>query len=214
MVKNFIRQRGASRLGAPAVLTGTGMAFPWLLFREIRFSGGTVEDLDLTVDLVRRGLRPVFVQGATILSEPAAQPSAMMQRDRWERGFLSTARRASLPLFGDHLRTGKLSLLWLAFHLLTPPLALLVLLACLSGLLLGILYTFGGMSAGPLAVHLGLLVAIAGLAAAAWATHGRAYVSPSTILKIPLYVLWKLPIYARVLLGAEQRWERTDRGGR
>jgi hypothetical protein len=35
----------------------------------------------------------------------------------------------------------------------------------------------------------------------------------ATVLKIPLYVLWKLPIYARMLLGAEQKWNRTDRSG-
>jgi cellulose synthase/poly-beta-1,6-N-acetylglucosamine synthase-like glycosyltransferase len=214
MVKNYIRQRGAARLGAPAMLTGTGMAFPWAIFDQLSFSGGSVEDLDLTVDLAGRGIRPVFVPDATISSQAAGLSSAVLQRDRWERGFLSAARQAALPLFGQFLRTGRASLLWLALHLLTPPLALLVLLASLAAVLLGILHVFAGMSAGPFAVQLGLLLVIAALVGAAWVTNGRPYVSLRTVLKIPLYVLWKLPIYTRMLLGAERSWNRTDRSGR
>jgi cellulose synthase/poly-beta-1,6-N-acetylglucosamine synthase-like glycosyltransferase len=213
MVKNDIRQRGGARLGAPAMLTGTGMAFPWAVFNGMSLSGGSVEDLDLTVELVRRGIQPVFVPDATVLSEPAGLAASVMQRDRWERGFVSAARRASLPLFGLFARTGRVPPLWLALHLLTPPLALLVLLASLAAVLLGALHILAGMSAGPLAVQLGLLFLIAALVGAAWATKGRPYVSLATVLKIPLYVLWKLPIYARMLLGAEQKWNRTDRSG-
>src|SRR5438067_1718063 len=29
LVKNVVRPRGLARLGAPCLLTGTGMAFPW-----------------------------------------------------------------------------------------------------------------------------------------------------------------------------------------
>lgn len=214
MVKNSIRQRGAARLGAPAVLTGAGMAFPWPVFSAMDFSGGSVEDLDLTIDLVRRGVQPIFLAGAMVLSEPAGPAASAMQRDRWERGFVSAAREGALPLLRLFLRTGRMPLLWLGLHLLTPPLALLVLAAGASAGMLGMLHAFAGMSVGPLAAQLGLLALVAALVGAAWAVEGRSYVSARTILKVPLYVLWKLPIYARLLLGAERGWNRTDRSGR
>jgi cellulose synthase/poly-beta-1,6-N-acetylglucosamine synthase-like glycosyltransferase len=211
MVKNHVRQLGASRLGAAAVLTGTGMAFPWAIFEEMKFSGGSVEDLDLTVELIGAGLEPVFVPDATVLSEPAGPSAAVMQRDRWERGFLSAARTASLPLFKQFLQSRRLSLLWLGLHLLTPPLALLILLASLSTVLLALLHIFAGMSSGPLVVQVSFLLVIAALTGASWARAGREYVALSTLFKIPLYILWKLPIYVRMLTGAERRWNRTDR---
>jgi cellulose synthase/poly-beta-1,6-N-acetylglucosamine synthase-like glycosyltransferase len=212
MIKNEVRQLGASRLGAAAVLTGTGMAFPWTTFDSMTLSAGSVEDLDLTIDLISRGIEPVFEPDATVLSEPAALSASVMQRDRWERGFLSAARHASLPLFGRALRERKLPLLWLSLHLLTPPLALLVVLAFLSTFLLALLRVTPGMSSGPLVAQVALLLAIAALVGAAWAMKGRDYVSLATLLRIPLYILWKLPIYARMLTGAERGWNRTDRG--
>ncbi len=212
MIKNEVRQVGASRLGAAAILTGTGMAFPWAVFDRMTFSGGSVEDLDLTIELIGRGVDPIFVPDASVLSEPASASASAMQRDRWERGFLSAARHAALPLLGQFLKSGKFSQLWLGLHLLTPPLALLILLSLLSTLLLALLHTFAGMGSGPLLAQMGLLLMIALLVGTAWARKGRDYVSLSTLFKIPLYVLWKLPIYARLLTGAERKWNRTARG--
>jgi hypothetical protein len=77
--------------------------------------------------------------------------------------------------------------------------------------LLGLLYGLGSMSGGPLAVQLCIVAAITILVAASWLTRGRDYLSASTFLKIPVYIVWKLPIYARMLTGAEKRWNRTDR---
>jgi cellulose synthase/poly-beta-1,6-N-acetylglucosamine synthase-like glycosyltransferase len=211
MIKNHVRQLGASRLGAAALLTGTGMAFPWPIFDRMTFSAGSVEDLDLTIELIGRGVAPVFVPDATVLSEPAALSAAVMQRDRWERGFLSAARLSALPLFKKFLRERKLPLLWLSLHLLTPPLALLIVLASLSTFLLALLHTFAGMSPAPLFAQAGLLLTIATLVGGGWAMKGRDYVSLATLFKIPLYIFWKLPIYARMLSGAERGWNRTDR---
>ncbi len=67
------------------------------------------------------------------------------------------------------------------------------------------------MSSGPLVAQAALLLAIAALVGAAWARKGRGYVSLATLFRIPLYILWKLPIYARMLTRAERGWNRTDR---
>ena len=45
----------------------------------------------------------------------------------------------------------------------------------------------------------------------AWAVHGRDQMGVGTILRLPLYLLWKLPIYLRLIRGGETRWIRTER---
>src|SRR5206468_122211 len=48
VVKNLYRSRGMTRMGGSALLTGTGMAFPWRLFATADLgSGSLVEDLGL-----------------------------------------------------------------------------------------------------------------------------------------------------------------------
>ena len=40
---------------------------------------------------------------------------------------------------------------------------------------------------------------------------GRRYLRASALLRAPLYILWKLPLYAAFLRGPESRWRRTPR---
>ena len=93
----------------------------------------------------------------------------------------------------------------LALDMLVPPLALLVLLDA-AGILTAAMLA-------PIAAI--VLAALAGLAAllilAAWALYGRAQMRATTLLKIPFYIVWKLPIYAGALIGRERRWTRTSR---
>ena len=45
-LKNAVRQRGINRMGGAALLTGTGMAFPWTLFEKLPLATSKiVEDL-------------------------------------------------------------------------------------------------------------------------------------------------------------------------
>jgi hypothetical protein len=43
--------------------------------------------------------------------------------------------------------------------------------------------------------------------------HGRAQIGAATLLRVPLYLLWKIPIYLRLMRGGETRWVRTERDG-
>jgi fatty acid desaturase len=47
----------------------------------------------------------------------------------------------------------------------------------------------------------------------AWFKHGRTMLPLSTLLIAPVYVLWKLPIYMKMLLAREKKWQRTQREG-
>ena len=211
LVKNLVRQAGLARIGAPAVLTGSGMAFPWNRFADAPLAtDDIVEDLAIGVALARGGAAPLFDAGATIWTAPAAGGATIAQRTRWEHGFVSTARRVALPLVSEGLRRGRPGLVWLGLHLAVPPLALLLGVDAAALAMLAALWALGA-SAGPLAGGAALVGAVGLGVVLAWARHGRAQVSAGALARAPLYLLWKLPIYLKLVRGAETRWVRTER---
>jgi cellulose synthase/poly-beta-1,6-N-acetylglucosamine synthase-like glycosyltransferase len=213
LVKNLVRQRGGRRIGAAALLTGSGMAFPWRLFATLDLAtGNIVEDLALGVDLVRRGCPPVFEPRATIWSNPSSEGGTATQRARWEGGFLATARRFGLPLLGRGMARLDWQMLWMGLHLLTAPLTLLLVMNAAAVLLWLALWAIGAIGfAGPL-VALSLAGAVVGAVLAAWAIAGRSMLSGATLLRLPLYMAWKLALYAKIVRGREApAWIRTER---
>jgi hypothetical protein len=103
-----------------------------------------------------------------------------------------------------------LSLIAMALDLCVPPLALLVLLWLVTGLLSALLLACGG-PAGPLVVSgvsgLLLLAAIV----LGWATFGRRVIGLAQLLTAPGYALRKLPYYITWLTRRQVAWVRTDR---
>ncbi|OYW46176.1 MAG: hypothetical protein B7Z08_00275 [Sphingomonadales bacterium 32-68-7] len=211
LVKNLYRSRGMQRLGGPALLTGTGMAFPWALIARAELATGSiVEDLALGIELTRAGHPPRLVESAGVRSAPADMRDALTQRTRWEHGFLETVRGRALPLLASGLKRGSRAEVLLALHLLVPPLALLLMLA---GAALGgaAVLALAGGSVVPALVLAGLLGLALLLVLAAWVAGGRAYLSGGALLRAPLYVLWKLPVYAGFLRKRKVGWTRTPR---
>lgn len=211
LVKNLYRSRGMQRLGGAALLTGTGMAFPWKLYADADLATGSiVEDLSLGIAMTRAGRPPRLVSEAGVRSAPAALDDALAQRTRWEHGFLKTLVRQALPVLLGGVRRGSLAEFLLGLHLAVPPLALLLLMTAAALVLQAILVAVGG-SLAPLAV-LGTVTAVAlALVFAAWRGEGRAFLSGTALLRAPLYVLWKLPLYAKFLRKPETNWKRTPR---
>lgn len=211
VVKNLYRSRGMTRLGGAALLTGTGMAFPWALFERADLaSGALAEDLGLGIELTRAGHPALLVEGAAVSSAPAPPEVALVQRTRWEHGFLDTVRRSALPLLGSGLRRRSMSEFLLACHLLVPPLALLLMLA---GATLAVTLALGllGAGLGPALLLATLLTLALGVTFLAWLHGGRRWLRGSALLKAPLYILWKLPVYAGFLRKRETEWRRTPR---
>ena len=211
LIKNLVRQAGLARIGAPAVLTGSGMAFPWAAFVVAPLAtDDIVEDLAIGVALARAGAAPLFDAGATIWTAPATGGATIAQRTRWEHGFVATARRAALPLVGQGIRSGRPGLVWLGLHVAVPPLALLLGIDGAALLALALLWWLGS-AATPLAIGLAL-VTIVGLGVVlAWSRYGRNQVSAGALVRAPLYLLWKLPIYLKLVRRKETRWVRTER---
>jgi cellulose synthase/poly-beta-1,6-N-acetylglucosamine synthase-like glycosyltransferase len=211
LVKNLYRSRGMQRLGGAALLTGTGMAFPWKLFAEAELATGSiVEDLSLGIAMTRAGSPPRLVGGAGVRSAPADMADALAQRTRWEHGFLQVLKGQALPVLLGGLRSGSRAEILLGLHLAVPPLALLLMMAAAALVLQAALALLGGSLAAL--VTLGTLTAtVLVLVAVAWLAEGRAFLSGGALLRAPLYVLWKLPLYASFLRKPEANWKRTPR---
>ena len=99
-----------------------------------------------------------------------------------------------------------------ALDLMVPPLALFAALN-LAALTIGAILTLAfDAKWWPVLGHAAIL-AVAGFAVvAAWLREGRRFVSLGVLARVPLYVLWKLPMYMGLARGgAPAEWLRTGR---
>lgn len=212
LVKNWVRPQGLARLGFPCLLTGTGMAFPWSVICQVSLaSSNLVEDMQLGIDLALSGASPLFCEDAKTLGIlPIQETAATTQRTRWEHGHLNTLLTQVTPLIVASIRQQRLDLLAIALDLCVPPLALLVLLWTAT-LIASIGVAIFNISVFPfycLAFE-GILLLIAILLT--WFKFGRSILSLKTLLSIPFYILWKLPMYFNFLKKPQQEWVRTQR---
>ena len=213
VLKNLVRQRGLQRLAGRVHLTGTGMAIPYRLFRassDVRSS--IVEDLALGLELSARGSPPQLVTDAIVWSGGSTDEGTLIQRRRWEGGFLATAFRYGPRLILRSLARGDVRGLLAGLDLLIPPLALFVLLNLVVLLLAAALTAVFHACWWPVVLQAALL-SLAGLAVfAAWQREGRKFVSLRVLVRVPLYVLWKVPLYLGLARrGAPGEWLRTGR---
>ena len=215
LVKNLVRQRGMMRMGGVAAMTGTGMAIPWSLLAAAPLaSADLAEDMALGVWLTRNGHPPRFLESARVWSDAASGRALMVQRDRWERGFMTIARQKALPLIAHGITGASRSLTWLGLHLLVPPLALLFVIAGAALVAALLLALVGASLFAPGLLAAALLVA--GIATmSAWSRAGREQISGAALLRTPLYIAAKLPLYRTMLgRGGHQGWVRTERAGK
>jgi cellulose synthase/poly-beta-1,6-N-acetylglucosamine synthase-like glycosyltransferase len=218
LVRNRVRVRALAALGLPCQLTGSGMAFPWPLIARGPLGGAhIVEDLLVGLELGLIGRAPLACTRSHVRSHLAERPAAAAtQRTRWEHGHLAVLRSHAPRLLRAALGRApvarRVDLLAQALDLLVPPLTLLVLLL-LAALAAGAVVAGLGGTVAPLALALAGLTLLGLSIGAAWWRFGRDVVSARQLMSVPAYVLWKLPIYASLLLGgAERRWVRTQRG--
>lgn len=212
LVKNWVRPQGCFNLGLPGILTGTGMAFPWAVIGQVSLaSGNIVEDMQLSMDLAIAGYPTAFCPETKVLGLlPQQEQAATSQRTRWEHGHLQTMRSQIPTLIKAAIQQKRFDLLAIALDLSIPPLSLLVMLwagitmvAAVVSLALQLwlpvtlLLLEGGM----------LLVAIL----LAWFKFGRSDLPARMLLAIPLYILWKIPLYFAFLVKPQTNWVRTER---
>ncbi|MEM7794480.1 MAG: glycosyltransferase family 2 protein [Cyanobacteria bacterium P01_C01_bin.118] len=212
-VKNLVRPLGLRVLGQPCLLTGTGMAFPWATLQDVDLaSGNIVEDMKLGLDLAIAGHAPIMCPNALVTGDQPQQDStAMTQRTRWEHGHLQTLITCVPPLLWQGIKQGRVGLIALALDLCVPPLSLLVMLWVTGTVAVTVLTLLLG---NPWLPALVLYGAGAGLFLAiglAWSGFAQQDIPLGKLLSIPLYILWKVPLYFKFLKGPEAQWIRTDR---
>jgi cellulose synthase/poly-beta-1,6-N-acetylglucosamine synthase-like glycosyltransferase len=221
-VKNQVRLLGLNRLGWHSLLTGSGMAFPWSLIREVSLAGSkTTDDMQLTVDLALAGSTPVFCENALVIGRLMKDQDAQSQRSRWEHGHLEMIGVEVPRLLKAFIKTNPKGLapnvasnwaaLGLALDILIPPLSLLVMtwIASMIGFWLVALGTaVSSFPAVIVTIAGGLLLTGVLLA---WIKFGRADLPLKNLIAIPFYILGKIPIYLNFLVKPQSRWLKTER---
>ena len=211
-VKNLVRPVGLAQLGLPCLLTGTGMAFPWSVLQQVSLaSGNIVEDMQLSLDLLITGHPTIFCAEADVTGAlPQDKQAAVSQRTRWEHGHLQTIFKQVPRLLRAWVDQKRFDLLAIALDLCIPPLSLLVMLwglATIAAIVVGL--TLQVYVPLALLVLEGLLILMA--ITTAWAKFARHQLPLSTLLTVPLYILWKVPLYLAFGVKPQTKWIRTER---
>ncbi|MBM3423271.1 MAG: glycosyltransferase family 2 protein [Chlorobi bacterium] len=208
-VFNHLRMAGPYRLSGTCVLKGNGMAFRADLLQRTGWPcHSIVEDMEFSLRLLQEGISVHYNPDAIIRSEMVTSgKNASSQRSRWEGGRFALVRRMTWPLLRHFFSTGRSSYLTALAELAIPPLSMLVLI-----------YAVGTIAALLLGNPLWQIIA------ATWWTILVIYVAsgqiqrkapPATwaiLLAAPFYILWKIPIYAAMILRKKSAsWVRTTR---
>ena len=167
--------------------------------------------MQLAVDLAIAGYPPKFCVAGQVTGQLPQQASATVsQRMRWEHGHLKTLLTQVPRLWLAGYQQKRIDLLALAADLSVPPLSLLVMLWGALTAIAGLAYKLG-MPTWPLEL-LGLEgLALLSSVLVAWLRFGRDRLPLQTLLVVPLYLLWKIPLYLAFVLQPQTRWVRTER---
>lgn len=213
VLKNLVRQRGLQRLAGRVHLTGTGMAMPFGLFHiSADTRSSIVEDLALGLDLADAGHPPKLIANAFVWSGSASEQGTLVQRRRWEGGFLATALRQGPKEAWHGLVRGKLRAVLAGLDLMVPPLALFALLNVAAFLAASALVLASGAASWPVVGQFVLLAFALTAVLIAWAREGRDFISLGVLARLPLYILWKVPMYLGLARrGIPKEWLRTGR---
>ena len=210
--KNHIRPLGSLRAGMPCQLTGSGMAFPWHVIRKVNVANESLaEDTTLGLELAYAGHPPTFCPEARIDGHvPKEWGTLVQQRRRWEQGYLESIMSNAPKMALRSITSFRPGLLWAAFDLCIPPLALL-------GIAWGIMAGCGFLMAWLCGAWLPLILSGVGAVAMGlslvlgWLIHCRDKVPAKAILAIPWFLVRKVAIYASLLFKREKVWLRTER---
>lgn len=207
LLKNLVRQRALSRLAGAVLLQGSGMAFPYPIFKRVDWHAGSlVEDLELGMDLLLSGNRVVFDDAALFTSKASSQKGTVGQRRRWEHGALLSMRQFAPRLICAGV-LGRPRLLVLALDQLVPPTALLIAVTVSVALLALLL----GGSTTPLMILMACLLLLGAGILVAWLRYGRSFVPVAMLPEAIRYIFWKVPIALQFVTRRERNWVRTGR---
>jgi cellulose synthase/poly-beta-1,6-N-acetylglucosamine synthase-like glycosyltransferase len=168
-------------------------------------SGEIVEDLVLGLELTRRGFGPAFCESARVWSDLPTNPeAAVVQRTRWEHGYMGSMLSDIPNLFWSGLSQGRIQLFLVGLDLLVPPLALLVLVSGVSCTVLFIISLWTG-DVRPLVV----LLSTGGMTALGivlcWSRFASQLIPARVVFTIPGYVLGVIGNLSSILRATPNR---------
>ena len=200
---------GQSKRGVQPRKTTTDDGDPCM--RAPLASGHLAEDMQLGVRLARDGTPPLFCEDVLVTSVFAAsQEGERSQRTRWEHGHLSLLVGEGPKLLWEALRRGRFAQAMLVMDMLVPPLALLAGLLVVATLAQAIWALLTGWVAGLVLALLGVAALLVAIVAARH-RFAAELIGLGELLKAPVYVLAKLPIYLSFVVRRQTEWVRTKR---
>ncbi|MDZ4859596.1 MAG: glycosyltransferase family 2 protein [Candidatus Hydrogenedentes bacterium] len=209
---NGLRPAGRSFWGGTADIKGNGMAFRSDVLLAYGWPAHSiVEDIEFSVRLLLDDVRVYCNHDAIVISEmPTTQQQAEPQRKRWESGRVETLRNFAPPLLRALMRSPRWRYLDMLLELCVPPLSLLV----FSQLLMIAVAAGAGFFVGwhwPIIFASYFATTILYVVAGLYQRNAPREVWVG-LLAAPLFLLWKIPFYGRLLFGGKQKtWERTQR---
>ncbi len=216
---HFLRPLGRDRLGLSCGLKGNGMCFSRRLVEAYGYPAfSVVEDMELALFYLEKGLSVKFVPGAQIYGQMARDSrEAQTQRVRWEGGRFALLRQWAGRLFVDGVRERSAAKIDGALDLLIPPFTILAAVS-VAGLFLTLLLRFFG-AAPPANLNLALWSGAVASEAVYVLSSLRLVRAPRLIyarlLFSPMFVIWKLGLYVKMLLSKKEddtpAWVRTGR---
>ncbi|MCA1653829.1 MAG: hypothetical protein LC656_06515 [Sphingomonadales bacterium] len=99
----------------------------------------------------------------------------------------------------------------MALDLCVPPLTLLALVDAAALIVGALLAWLTRAPWWPVAVHLSVCVAALACILIVWIREGRSFIGLGTLLKVPLYIVWKVPLYLGLVRGGPKEWLRPGR---
>ncbi len=206
-VFNHLRPAGHNALGGTAGLRGNGMAFCTALLLDTGWPAHSiVEDYEFSQNLLLRGTIVHYNPDAVVTSDmPTQRRIAESQRMRWEGMAFGMKRRFIAQVFRKFVRTRKACYVDMLVDLFVPPLALLVVGQLV---VLGAAFLAGSRLTLPLALCLPatLFYVVSGLI-----LRGATWAEWRSLLKSPVYILWKMCVYYKMRNFDSTVWKRTKR---
>lgn len=211
---NYVRPIARRAIGYPAGLRGNGMCFAMEVIKKVPWDAYSLtEDLEYGIKLLLNDVNVTFAPEAIGYNEvPESADNAESQRERWEMGRLPILKKYFGKLFRQAIKKRSFKIFDTLVDLVIPPLVNMMIVAVGMAAVSLMLWSIGA----PLlwfwlwlgVIGLGVMHALLGLHAA-----GVGWSAYQSLLYVPRYALWKIYIYAKILLfnGRTKEWVRTSR---
>ncbi|GJL91744.1 glycosyltransferase family 2 protein [Hyphococcus sp.] len=207
---NNVRMRGLQQLFDVTRFTGAGLAAPWQLLENVQMgSGEIVEDLSLTMQLIRKDAAPLLVADAIIESEfPVEEAALTRQSARWSIGSLRYGARASVRALIEGVKRERAQQIGAAIDLMVPPLTIFVGALMAVALASALCWLLFGAS-GAFGLAFSALLLTSGSIAGAWFKFGREILPVSEMRGLASFLISKLSVFGAKGRESAKRWTPT-----